>query len=218
MKRFLLFTIVNMLVVIGSARIIMTFDDPTIYSYAKPNAGNVTQIANGGTLSLNPINLTAAFTSGSGLRFYANTSTGVVNLRVYKDASFIIATTDGSKISSIVFEGSNLGSSYISATGYDGTDTWSGSETSVTFNCIKSTVQINKVTITTAAAGALATPTFKQAAGEYYGPQTITLSGPTAAKIFYSTDNTNFTEYTEPFCVECFCNCVCLFQKRGYCQ
>ena len=75
-------------------------------------------------------------------------------MRIYKDASFIIATTDGSKISSIVFEGSNLGSSYISATGYDGTDTWSGSETSVTFNCIKSTIQINKVTITTAASGA----------------------------------------------------------------
>lgn len=200
MKRFLLFTIVSMLAAVNYAgEVVMTFDDPTVYGYAKPDAGKYTQVANGGTLSLTPIEISAAFTSGSGLRFFANTNTGVVNLRIYKDASFIIATTDGSKISSIVFEGSNLGSSYISATGYDGTDTWSGSETSVTFNCIKSTIQINKVTITTAASGALASPTFKPAAGEYYGPQTITLSGPTDAKIFYSTDNTNFTEYTEPF-------------------
>ena len=204
MKKLLLFSMMYMLALLGNASEI-TFDmtDPIAFGFSKAANGSYTQIKNGETLTKDNVVITAAFSTGNGLRFFTHSTLGTVNLRAYVNSTFTFSTTDNSKITKIEIEGTNLGTTYLTfPEGYDGEGTWIGDATSVEVKCIKSTVQLNSIKVTVAESGSLAAPNFSPSAGNYYGSQTIKLTGPTGAKIFYSLDGREYNEYTAPFLLE----------------
>lgn len=148
MKKFLLSLFACVLAMTASAETItFDFSDPTTFGYEKPEAGKYTQIANEGTIKVGDITISVSFAEGNGLRFFANTNSGVVNLRAYVNSTFTISTSGTDDINMIEIDGSNLGDTYLNADGFKA-GKWTGAAKSVTFNCIKSTVQMNSITIT----------------------------------------------------------------------
>lgn len=126
--------------------IVFDFSNAETYGYENPESGKFTQVENASTLSSDKIVITANFESGNGLRFFCN-NTDQVSLRAYIGAKFTVATKDGSYIKNIEFAGSNIATNYLTAPGYDG-KTWNGGNASVEFTCVKSTVIIDKITVT----------------------------------------------------------------------
>lgn len=125
------------------------FSDASAYGYANPAAGAYTQVANGGVIAKDDVNLTVSFTEGNGFRFFANTNTGVINLRGYVNSALTVTCPEGMVISTIQFAGQNLTTQYLTAAvGTYSTGLWVGEADTVTFNVIKSTVQINTLTVT----------------------------------------------------------------------
>ena len=121
----------------------MDFANPADYSYAVPEAGKYTQINDGNKIAKDNVNLIVNFASGSGFRFY--NSSGKINLRGYVNSKLSIAAPEGKKLLKITANGSNWTSEYISG---DMTSAkWSGEADTVVFNVIKSTLQINSLTI-----------------------------------------------------------------------
>lgn len=148
MKKFLLSLFACVLAMTASAETItFDFSDPTTFGYEKPEAGKYTQIENEGTIKVGDITISVSFAEGSGLRFFANTNSGVIDLRAYKNSSFTVSTSGTDDINKIEINGSNLGSTYLTADGFTA-GKWTGAAKSVTFNCIKSTVQMSSMTIT----------------------------------------------------------------------
>ena len=121
----------------------MDFANPADYSYAVPETGKYTQINDGNKIAKDNVNLIVNFASGSGFRFY--NSSGKINLRGYVNSKLSIAAPEGKKLLKITANGSNWTSEYISG---DMTSAkWSGEADTVVFNVIKSTLQINSLTI-----------------------------------------------------------------------
>ena len=135
----------------ASTIVTMDFANPADYGYAKPDAGKYTQIADNGTISKENVVLTVNFSTGSGFRFFANTKSGVVNLRGYKDSKLTITPPTGKKLLKISANGSNMTASYLSGdmTGLK----WEGEVDAIEINVIQSTVQINSLTIEYGEAG-----------------------------------------------------------------
>ena len=127
----------------ASTTVTMDFANPADYSYAVPEAGKYTQINDGNKIAKDNVNLIVNFASGSGFRFY--NSSGKINLRGYVNSKLSIAAPEGKKLLKITANGSNWTSEYISG---DMTSAkWSGEADTVVFNVIKSTLQINSLTI-----------------------------------------------------------------------
>lgn len=127
----------------ASTIVTMDFANPADYSYAVPEAGKYTQINDGNKIAKDNVNLIVNFASGSGFRFY--NSSGKINLRGYVNSKLSIAAPEGKKLLKITANGSNWTSEYISG---DMTSAkWSGEADTVVFNVIKSTLQINSLTI-----------------------------------------------------------------------
>ena len=121
MKKLLLFSMMYMLALLGNASEI-TFDmtDPIAFGFSKAANGSYTQIKNGETLTKDNVVITAAFSTGNGLRFFTHSTLGTVNLRAYVNSTFTFSTTDNSKITKIEIEGTNLGTTYLTfPEGYD---------------------------------------------------------------------------------------------------
>lgn len=129
----------------ASTTVSMDFSDPAAFGYAKPDAGKYTQVADNGTIAKENVVLTVNFTTGSGFRFFANTNSGVVNLRGYANAKLTITPPTGKKLLKISANGSNLNTSYMSGdmTGQK----WEGEADKVEINITQSTVQINSLTV-----------------------------------------------------------------------
>ena len=132
----------------AATQVAFDFSDASVFGYTNPEKGQSTQVENGAVLSKDGVTITIAFESGNGFRFFANTNTGVINLRGYVGASFTIAAPEGKKLAAIVADGSNFTTQYL-AEGMTG-KTWSSEEgvTSLTTKVIKSTVQFNTLTVT----------------------------------------------------------------------
>ena len=146
MKKFFSFILaLAATVAVNAVEITMSFADASAFGYANPASGAFTQVANGNTISQDGVVLTATFTSGNGFRFFAHSTTGVINLRGYKDASLQIAAPAGKKLHSVSIAGSNLGSDYVSGDVVAGE--WTGEAETITLNVIKSTVQMNSMVI-----------------------------------------------------------------------
>lgn len=127
----------------ASTTVTMDFANPADYSYAVPETGKYTQINDGNKIAKDNVNLIVNFASGSGFRFY--NSSGKINLRGYVNSKLSIAAPEGKKLLKITANGSNWTSEYISG---DMTSAkWSGEADTVVFNVIKSTLQINSLTI-----------------------------------------------------------------------
>jgi len=130
-------------VAFASTKVSMDFADPTAYGFASPAAGSFTQLNTGDVIAKDGVSLTVTFASGSGFRFY--NSSGKINLRGYVNSTLTIAPPTGKKLLRISANATNMNSTYISG---DMTGTlWEGEADAVTFNVIKSTLQINTLTI-----------------------------------------------------------------------
>ena len=127
------------------------FSDASVYGFANPEQGKYTQVNSGDILAKDSVNIAAEFASGNGIRFFANSNSGAINLRGYVGSSLTV--TAPSTIVKIELLGLNLSSVYLTADrgALNGTASdmvWTGASTSVKFNIIKSTVQINQMIIT----------------------------------------------------------------------
>lgn len=207
MRKFLLSFVAMMLAFTANAQsneVTIDFSDPTAFGYQAAGKGEFTQIPNGGSITSGDVSIDFAFESGTGARFFAHTTTGAINLRIYVGTTFEVSA-NGANITSIKLEGSNLSDTYITCDGFNGTE-WTGSETSVTFVCKKSTVQINKMTITYGGeVAAVKDVKFSVPAGTYYTTQNVALSCATeGATIYYQTtgDWGDAVVYTEPIVVD----------------
>lgn len=78
------------------------------------------------------------------VRLWTKTN-GTVELRTYKNSTFTISTTDGSNLTSIIFDGYKVATMEPS-TGSLEDGVWSGTANSVTFN-VTGTLNINKITV-----------------------------------------------------------------------
>lgn len=153
MKKLLLSFAAMMLAFVANAKteVTLDFSDASAFGIANPAAnGEYTQIDNGGVISKDGITITVNYSEGNGVRFFRSNpqdgSDGVINLRIYKPATITIAAAGTDKITAISINGSNLGSAYMTGDGYNN-GAWTGNASSVTLNCIKSTVQMNSMTI-----------------------------------------------------------------------
>jgi|GEM_PF-2931739 hypothetical protein len=132
----------------ASTSVTMDFGDPTAYGYAKAGNGEFTQVADGQTITKEGVVATVNFTSGNGFRFFTHSTAGTVNLRGYVGATLTITPPTGKKILKIKANGSNLNTTYLAAgDGKISGTAWEGEADAVVFDVIKSTVQINTLTV-----------------------------------------------------------------------
>ena len=125
------------------------FADATEYGYTNPANGEFTQIPDGGVLTKDSVSLTVNFATGNGFRFFAHTNTGVINLRGYVNSTLTVACPEGKVISTIEIAGQNLTDQYVTVSeGAYSSGVWVGEAAQVTFNIIKSTVQMNTLIVT----------------------------------------------------------------------
>ncbi len=122
-------------------------------------------------------------------------SSGSTDLRVYNGGSLIFSVSEDYEIISIQFTGTTPFSEW--------TVTGSDPETSVTFSA-NTTYKINTVTVNYAAISSVAKPVISpESGGTFIDSQTITITGPEGATIYYTTDGndptTESSEYSEPF-------------------
>jgi hypothetical protein len=175
-----------------------TFDltDPTLYGYEAPEAGKATNVT---TLTYGNITITANYDdvkSGQEIRFY--NSNGSITFRNSKNGdgrSLNFASTDGSRITSIVITAASYGSNTWSVGTFDAdSKTWTGSAASVTMS-ISGANTFSKIVVTTVEATAdyVATPTFSVKGGTYYDAQSVELTQAEADAIYYTLDGTTPT-------------------------
>lgn len=148
MKKILLSLFSVLMSVVAFAQTEYKFDDATAWGdFTNPAAGEYVQVNSGDVITQGNLKISVSFPQGkNGLRFFANTNTGVINLRAYVDSEITFSTVDGSAMTAVEFSGSNLGASYLTGNGYENSK-WSGNASSFTIKCIKSTVQINSMKV-----------------------------------------------------------------------
>lgn len=162
------------------------------------------QYASGTVFSVGNVKMTLTYKSNGGLKAFLQKGSKVIQARVYGGAVLTLETTDGLDIKNVSVAGQNFTSTYFSADcGTMSTGEWSGASKKLVLTCVKSTVQINEMKITTAPAGSLSAPKFSVAGGTYYEKQTVTITNPnTTGKVYYTLDESNpnaeSTEYTAP--------------------
>ena len=200
MKKFLLSLVAVFLSATMMAdEVTFTFENPADYGYDVPAIGKYTQVNSGESLTKGDVSITATFTSGNGLRFFAHSTTGVVTLRAYVGAEITFSVANSQVISEIDIEGSNLNATYLTGDGYD-KGTWIGEAESVTLNCIRSTATFTSIKVTYGESTGVSAPEFSLRGGSYYDVQTLTLTA-AAGDIYYSTDAENYTKYTAPIAI-----------------
>lgn len=148
MKKILLSLLTIILGLSAYAQTEYKFDDAKAWgNYENAAAGEYAQVNSGDVLTQGNIKIAVTFPEGkNGLRFFANSNTGAINLRAYVESVITISTVDGSAMSTVELSGTNLGASYMTGDGYEN-GTWKGNASSFTIKCIKSTVQINTMKV-----------------------------------------------------------------------
>ena len=132
----------------AATSVTMDFGDPTAYGYDKAGNGEFTQVTNGQTITKEGVVATVNFTSGNGFRFFTHSTAGTVNLRGYVGATLTVTPPSGKKILKIKANGTNLNTTYLAAgEGKISGTAWEGEADAVVFDVIKSTVQINTLTV-----------------------------------------------------------------------
>ncbi len=132
----------------AATSVTMDFGDPTAYGYAKAGNGEFTQVTDGQTITKEGVVATVNFTSGNGFRFFTHSTAGTVNLRGYVGATLTVTPPSGKKILKIKANGTNLNTTYLAAgEGKISGTAWEGEADAVVFDVIKSTVQINTLTV-----------------------------------------------------------------------
>ena len=150
---FILMTAAIFTLSLNAKQVVFDFSDATAYGFLNPAAGNNTQVNSGDTLKQEGIVMVVTYASGNGFRFYSPMTTGVVNLRGYIGAKFDIIAPAGSKIYSAEISGTNANSQHISGDLKDGSWTNAAGADTLHSEVIKSTLQINTLTLIIAAEG-----------------------------------------------------------------
>ncbi|MGM9869840.1 MAG: chitobiase/beta-hexosaminidase C-terminal domain-containing protein [Sodaliphilus sp.] len=147
-------------------------------------------------------------TASNNCRLWKNATSGAVDMRTYTGSKTTIASTNGDKITSVVFEGKKVaGFSVTDGTFSNGT--WIGEATSIEF-AGTATTNINTVTVTTVASGEITVtvPSITPAGGYFYkgidSPVDVEIACATeGAKIYYAVttgeETPSFAEYTGKF-------------------
>ena len=149
-------------------------------------------------------------TNGSTASRIWKAASGKYDLRLYKTATMTITAPAGATITSIAFTGGTVNSFSADNGTVDGKN-WTGSASKVVFTWSGSakTQKINDITVTyTAAAAAVATPTFSVEAGTQYNPFSVEIAAEEGATVYYTLDGTEpteeSTEYTEAIAINKF--------------
>lgn len=149
-------------------------------------------------------------TNGSTASRIWKAASGKYDLRLYKTATMTITAPAGGTITSIAFTGGTVNSFSADNGTVDGKN-WTGSASKVVFTWSGSakTQKINDITVTyTAAAAAVATPTFSVEAGTQYNPFSVEIAAEEGATVYYTLDGTEpteeSTEYTEAIAINKF--------------
>ncbi|MBR5118703.1 MAG: chitobiase/beta-hexosaminidase C-terminal domain-containing protein [Muribaculaceae bacterium] len=134
--------------------------------------------------------------------------------RVFKNATFTVASE--TTITKVVIECTANGTAQYGPGNFTGDDnytyegkigTWTGSANEINLVASGAQVRITKVTVTIdgEVTPTLAAPTFSPAGGTYYTAQTVEISGPEGATIYYTIDGsdptTASTVYSAPIAV-----------------
>lgn len=124
------------------------------------------------------------------------------HLRIYKGATFTVASNNGQQITKIVMTGvsGNVNTMQVDNTNYawSGTSlTWTGDATSIVFSNPNGQTRISSIAITYTPAGevVVAAPEFSPAGGKYTEAQTVTLTSE-GNTIYYTIDGADPTDDT----------------------
>lgn len=199
--------------VANAADIVFNMSDPNAYvaesnkvTYAT-TASTAVKYASGTVFTNAPITITTTSTdANNGIAAFTQSEkkNKAIQIRGYVDSKLVFKTTDGSVITKIAISGSSINTTYLKAdVGAIANSAWTGSSNKVEISIIKSTIQINTITVTTASADAITAPTFSVAEGTYYEAQTVTITNPNSSgKVYYTTNGNDptaaSTEYTAP--------------------
>ena len=197
----------------NAADIVFDMSDPNAY-VAESNkvtysttASTAVKYASGTVFTNAPITITTTSTdANNGIAAFTQSESKnkAIQIRGYVDSKLVFKTTDGSVITKIAISGSSINTTYLKAdVGAIANSAWTGSSNKVEISIIKSTIQINTITVTTASADAITAPTFSVAEGTYYEAQTVTITNPNSSgKVYYTTNGDDptaeSTEYTRP--------------------
>lgn len=156
MKKILLSLFTVLMSVAAFAQTEYKFNDASAWgNYENAAPGEFAQVNSGDVLTQGNLKISVSFTDGNGVRFFTATGAneGKINFRAYNGATVTLSTVDGSNMSAVEIAGSNLGSQYVKD--FDGYNNgvWKGNANSITLTIIKSTVQINTITIYAGEAG-----------------------------------------------------------------
>ena len=155
------------------------------------------------TFTDNGVGISFSTDNSNGVRLWTGTNS-FYDLRLYKTTDVTLTAPAGSVITKIVVEGSNWGTSYVTFDGFDVSSmTWTGSESTVAVKVIKSTVKVNKISVTYISSDALVAPTITPNRGEYVeGDEVeVTITGAAGQDLYYalnSDDVGDAQEYTDP--------------------
>ena len=199
--------------VANAADIVFNMSDPNAYvaesnkvTYAT-TASTAVKYASGTVFTNAPITITTTSTdANNGIAAFTQSESKnkAIQIRGYVDSKLVFKTTDGSVITKIAISGSSINTTYLKAdVGAIANSAWTGSSNKVEISIIKSTIQINTITVTTASADAITAPTFSVAEGTYYEAQTVTITNPNSSgKVYYTINGDDptaaSTEYTAP--------------------
>lgn len=199
----------------------------TVLSFVAINAAEVTFTAGtdkSETTTLTKDGVTISIAVGSSTSGAGKLATS--EYRFYKDNEVTVSATE--TITKIEFTCTANGTTKYgpgclsAASGYTFSGkvgTWAGSANSVTFTASSAQVRATQIVVTTGAAQPetkVATPKITPEAGTYYGA--IEFSATTAtegATIKYSTDGTNFSDYTAPVSISKNCTVTVYAVKEG---
>lgn len=191
---------------VSAAEATFDFTNPESLGFAAPALGGGSTVVGDKAIVSGNVTITCADNGtapSNPTRFWGGTK--AIDLRAYKNATFTL-TAKGDNITSIVIKGAKITNSLMSFdSGTYDKGTWTGSSATVVIT-ILGTVNLDSFVVTTVASSGVAAPVFSPAGGEFYEPQSVELTCPTAgATIYYTTDGTNpttsSTEYTTPILV-----------------
>lgn len=208
------------MIAVGQTRAGFEFNLDQLYQNGTLVTAKTVITTNGGTLEFTNQNedFTILLTRNSGNQPGFYTSSGYI--RFYSSDTFKLSAADGITITKIVVTPNGSSFSVNDMTGLNAsTKTWEGSASEVTFTGA-GTNKWDKLTITytTGGGSTVATPQISGTDNKDYfvNSTTVTITCDTEqAQIQYSYDNTNWTNYSEPFEISSTCTVYAKATKSG---
>lgn len=215
-KLFSLFAVLVAAVAMNAATVEFDFSSAEAFGYTNPDAGKYAQVTSGSAITKDGVTITPTFASGNGVRFFANSNTGVISLRFYKTTDVVIAAPAGTKLTKVTAKGSNMTDKYISGDFVGGT--WEGNSDKITFQVFTSTVIFDKLTVEySGEASGVNNPVISADNKVFEDKATITITADEGCDIYYTTNGNDpdkaSTKYAAPFNVTESCTIKAIAYK-----